>query len=202
MYKNILKLVGVTGILRILTYVFPDSDVCYKTALLQSLQLNKFGSKFFTSFLMSKNIGVDMNAKKRDIIRVKNDKNIKHFVVQQFMAHKLECMNEYKINAGGWLINMLLDIFQNFKNYIQAINYVNSSDLPVNCMANFPIEFIVIQTLNKTSWKFRHLIFFLKLSIIQPLHVTMFLSCVVQVLWLILVHKPKKRKSVIIIYYK
>lgn len=37
MYKNILKLVGVTGILRILTYVFPDSDVCYKTALLQSL---------------------------------------------------------------------------------------------------------------------------------------------------------------------
>lgn len=39
------------------------------------------------------------------------------------MTHKLECMNEYKINAGGWLINMLLDIFQNFKNYIQAINY-------------------------------------------------------------------------------
>lgn len=37
MYKNILKLVGVTGILRILTYVFPDSDVCYKTALFQSL---------------------------------------------------------------------------------------------------------------------------------------------------------------------
>lgn len=32
-------------------------------------------------------------------------------------------MNEYKINAGGWLINMLLDIFQNFKNNILAINY-------------------------------------------------------------------------------
>lgn len=37
MYKNILQLVGVTGILRILTYAFPDSDVCYETALLQSL---------------------------------------------------------------------------------------------------------------------------------------------------------------------